>query len=75
MRTTLSIEDDALEIARHHARRLRITLSAAVSDLVRKGAQQPLSTVDRNGLKVTRLPEGSPAVTSKRIMSLLDEMP
>ena len=75
MRTTLRLEEDALEMARCHARRLRITLGKAVSDLVRKGARRPLETVDRSGLKVARLPEDSPTVVSEQVAKMLDEIP
>ena len=75
MRTTLTLEDDAAEMARRHARRRRISLGKAVSDLIRKGVGRPLATVDQNGLKVVRLSEGSPAVTSEQVAKLLDELP
>jgi hypothetical protein len=75
MRTTLTLEDDAAEMARRHALRRRISLGKAVSDLIRKGVRRPLVTVDRNGLKVARLSEGSPAVTSEQVAKLLDELP
>ena len=75
MRTTLTLEDDAAEMAHRHARRRRISLGKAVSDLIRKGVRRPLATVDRNGLKVARLSEGSPAVTSEQVAKLLDELP
>ncbi len=75
MRTTMTLEDDAAEMARGHARRHGISLGKAVSDLIRKGAARPLVTVDRNGMKVVRLPEGSPTVTSEQVAKLLDEQP
>ncbi len=75
MRTTLSIDTDAVKLAREHARRRRITLGEAVSELVRKGAQQPLLTQEVNGLHVVRLPEHSPEVTAERVDELLEEFP
>ena len=75
MRTTLSIEDDALELARVLARRRRVSLGKAVSELLRRGARQPLVTTERNGLRVVQLPEGSPAVTSEAVAELLEEIP
>lgn len=75
MRTTLTLEDDVIEMARRHARRRRITLGKAVSDLIRKGVRRPLVTVEGNGLKVARLAEGSPAIKSEQVVKLLDELP
>ena len=75
MRTTLNLEEDAADMARRHARRHKLSLGRAVSDLVRRGAQRPLETVVRGGLKVAKLPEGSPAVTSERVSRLLEELP
>ena len=75
MRTTLTLEDDALQIARALARRRRVTLGRAVSDLVRRGARQMLATETRQGLEVVKLPAGSPPVTSARVAELLDELP
>jgi hypothetical protein len=75
MRTTLSLEDDAIEMARRHARRHGISLGKAISDLVKKGAQRPLLTLERNGFKVARLPEGSLPVRSDQVEKLLEDLP
>ncbi|MFQ5739081.1 MAG: antitoxin [Acidobacteriota bacterium] len=75
MRTTLNIEDDALELARAQARRQRVTLGQAVSGLIRKAGRYPTPTLERQGLKVVQLPEDSPRVTSEQIDRLLEELP
>lgn len=75
MRTTLNIDDDAIEMAKGHARRRKVSLGEAISELVRRGAERRLEIVDRNGLKVARLPARSPVVTSERVRELLDELP
>ena len=75
MRTTLAIEDDALEVARRLARRRHLTLGQAVSELVRRGARQPLVTAERNGLAVVQLPPGTPTVLAATVDELLDELP
>jgi hypothetical protein len=75
MRTTLTLEDDALELARQLARRRRVSLGRAVSELVRRAAQLPLPTAERHGLTVVRLPERTPAVTAAKVEELLDELP
>lgn len=75
MRTTLAIEDDALEVARRLAHRRRVTLGQAVSELVRRGARQPLLTAERNGFEVVQLPPDTPTVLSRLVDELLDEFP
>jgi hypothetical protein len=75
MRTTLNLENDAAEMARRHARRHKVSLGKAVSDLVRKGAQRPLETEDRDGFQVAKLPTGSPVITSEQVAKLLEEIP
>ena len=74
-RTTLQFEDDALEVAKAHAARHRITLGQAVSTLVRQGADRPIVTVERNGFRVLRLDKRSPRVTAAQVVKLLDERP
>jgi hypothetical protein len=74
-RTTLSLEDDAIRAAKAHARRHRLTLGQAVSDLVRLGIERPLVTAERNGLHVVRLGRRSPTVTVTAVNALRDELP
>lgn len=73
-RTTLSLEDDALELARELARVHKLSLGQAVSALIRRGARRPLLTDERSGLLVARLPEGSPCVTAEDVDRWLDEL-
>jgi hypothetical protein len=75
MRTTLALSDDAHELARKLARRKRVSLGEAVSELVRRGAQLPVPTAERHGLTVVRLPKGSSRVTAAAIEDLLEEVP
>jgi hypothetical protein len=75
MRTTLAIESDALSLARDLARRRRLTLGQAVSELVRRGARQPLVTLERNGLAVAQLPPDTPVVTAIEVRALLEDLP
>jgi hypothetical protein len=75
MRTTLTIEDDAMAVARRLAGRKRITLGQAVSELVRRGARQPVATVERSGLHVVQLPLSSPRVDAATVDALLEEAP
>ena len=75
MRTTLTLSDDALELARQLAHRKRVTLGRAVSELVRRGAQLAVPTMERQGLTVVRLPKGSARVTAAAVEDLLDDVP
>jgi hypothetical protein len=74
-RTTLQLEDDAMKMATAHARRHRLTLGQAVSDLVRKAAERPLPTEERSGLRVLRLGRRSPKVTAARVDELRNDVP
>ena len=74
-RTTLQLEEDAIKVARSHAKRHRLTLGQAVSELVRKAAERPLVTEDRSGLRVLRLNQRSPKVTTALIDHLREDLP
>lgn len=69
------MSDDALDVARRLARRKRVSLGEAVSELVRRGAQLPVPTQERHGLTVVKLPTGSPRVTAAAVAELLEELP
>ena len=74
-RTTLHLEEDAIKVAKSHAKRHRLSLGQAVSELVRKAAERPLVTEDRSGLRVLRLNERSPKVTTALIDHLREDLP
>jgi hypothetical protein len=74
-RTTLRLEEDAMRVAQAHAARHRLTLGQAVSELVRQGAERPLVTEDRQGLRVVRLNRRSPRVTAPLVDRLREELP
>ena len=73
MRTTLTIDDDAFQIARRVAKGRRISIGKAVSELLRKGAETPLPKKKVNGLMVLDLPPDSPRVTSEHVRKLLED--
>ena len=75
MRTTINLDDEALDLARTVARRRGITLGQAVSELVRRGARQPIVTESRHGLQVIRLPGDSPRVTAELVRAVAEEQP
>ncbi|HEV7426925.1 MAG TPA: DUF6364 family protein [Thermoanaerobaculia bacterium] len=74
-RTTLNLEDDALRAAKVYASRHRISLSEAVSELLRHAAERPLLTDLRNGFKVVRLSRRSPKITTALVDKLSDPLP
>ena len=74
-RTTLKLEDDATQVAKEHATRHRLTLGQAVSELVRQGAERPLVTEERSGLRVVRLSRRSPKVTTSLVDKLREALP
>jgi hypothetical protein len=71
----LQLDDDAMEVAKAHANRHRLTLGQAVSELVRKAAERPLLTEERSGLRIVRLTRRSPKVTAARVDQLREELP
>ena len=73
MRTTISLEDDAMEVLRAHAEMRGISLGAAASDLIRNGSRYQLGTRRVNGLPVFDVPDDFPSVTDELVRSLTDE--
>ncbi len=73
MRTTLSLEDDAIEILRAHAERRGISLGEAASDLIRNGSRYQLSTRRVNGLPVFEVPADFPLVTDELVRRLTED--
>ncbi|MEP6955796.1 MAG: DUF6364 family protein [Chthoniobacterales bacterium] len=73
MRTTLTLDEDSLEIARRFAKGRRISLGKAVSDLLRRGATRPHPSREVNGLTVFDLPEDSPVVSAEKVKQLENE--
>jgi predicted DNA-binding ribbon-helix-helix protein len=74
-RTTIQLEDDAIKVAKAYARRHRMTLGQAVSDLVRKAAERSLATELRSGLRIVRFSRRSRKVTAKDVARLRDDIP
>ena len=74
-RTTLHIEDHALSVAKAHAERHHLTLSQAVSDLIRQASKRPRVPEAGSGLRVLRLAKRSPRVASMLVDQLREELP
>ena len=73
MRTTLSLEDDAIKTIQAYAKSRRVSLGAAASELVRRGARYQVGTRKVNGLPVLDASDEFPVVTSERVRELCDE--
>lgn len=74
MRTTISREDDAFELAKKFAEHRSLALGKAVSELVRRGAVDRYATREVDGLQIIDLPEDSPKVTTDHVRALEDEV-
>ena len=64
MRTTLTVDDDVLELAARQAKLRGVSLGKAVSDLLRKGLSASTPAREKDGLVVFHLPADSPTVTT-----------
>ncbi len=73
MRTTLTIDDDLLEIVSRQAKLRGVSLGKTVSDLVRRGLSASTPTRNENGLTVFRLPADSPQVTTAAVRRIESE--
>ena len=73
MRTTLSLESDATKAIQAYAKRHRLSLGKAASELIRRGTLYQLGTRKVNGLPVLDAPEEFPLITTERVRELLDE--
>ena len=67
MRTTLTLDDDILELAARQAKLRGASLSKTVSDLVRRGLSAPTPSQDKGGIVVFQLPADSPPVTTEEV--------
>jgi CTP:molybdopterin cytidylyltransferase MocA len=64
MRTTLTLDDDVLELAARQAKLRGVSLGKTVSDLLRRGLSASTPAQDKNGLVMFHLPADSPKVTT-----------
>ncbi len=73
MRTTLTLDDDVLELAARQAKLRGVSLGKTVSDLLRRGLNASTPSQDRDGLVVFRLPADSPKVTTEDVRRIETE--
>lgn len=63
MRTTLTIDDDILAVAKKIAIRRSVTIGKAISDLARKGLENTGEISTRNGFPVFSVSKGATPIT------------
>jgi hypothetical protein len=73
MRTTLTVDDDVLELAARQAKLRGVSLGRTVSDLLRKGLNAPTPARGKDGLVVFHLPADSPKVTTDDVRRIESE--
>jgi len=76
MRTTLTIDDDILQVARERADFERKTIGEVLSSLARKGLRPPQQIQTyRNGVPLLPVQPGAKSATLDLIKELMDENP
>jgi hypothetical protein len=73
MRTTISLDDEAAQIAAQYAESRNITLGKAVSELIVRGTRRPARIKFVDGLPVFDLSPSEKAITSEQVKALAEE--
>jgi len=73
MRTTLTLDDEVLELAARQAKLRGVSLGQTVSDLVRRGLSAATPAQAKDGLVMFHLPADSPKVTTDDVRRLESE--
>lgn len=73
MRTTLTLDDDVLELAARQAKLRGVSIGRTISDLVRKGLNASTPARSKDGLVVFQLPADSPQVTTDDVRRIETE--
>ena len=73
MRTTLTLDDDILELAARQAKMRGVSLGKAVSDLMRRGLSASTPSKSKDGIVVFQLPADSPRVTTDEVRRIETE--
>jgi len=75
MRTTVTIDDDILALARALAQQNRISLGRALSELARRGQRATATAIESDGLPVFAVPADAKPITSDDVYKALGEWP
>ena len=70
MRTTISLDDDVLEIVVRQAKLRGDSMGKTVSDLLRRGLNAPTPSQQKDGLVMFKLPADSPIITTNEVRRL-----
>jgi len=73
MRTTMNLDNDAMEAVHAYARSNRVSLGKAASELLRRGSRYRLAVRKVNGIPVFEAPDEFPLITVERVRELADE--
>jgi len=73
MRTTVTIDDDILAIARALAQQNGVSLGRALSELARRGQHATAAVVESDGLPVFAVPRDTKPITSDEVYKALGE--
>ncbi len=74
MRTTLNLDDDALQVAKALAAREQCSLGAVVSEMIRRSVEpNAVEGKERNGIPLFPVSAKAKLVTPEIIAELLDE--
>jgi hypothetical protein len=72
MRTTVNIEDKVLEAVKEYAAARSISLSTAVSDLLKRGLPEEIPTIWENGILVFAPRPDTPRITIEQALAIED---
>ena len=75
MRTTVTIDDDVLAVARALAKRERISLGRALSELARRGFESTVNAEDYGDGTVFALAADAEPITSEDVYGALGDWP
>jgi hypothetical protein len=73
-RTTLALRGDAHAAVKHFAEEHEVSMGAAASELIMRGASRPLAMRIVNGLHIPILPSSNEQITSERVKELETEL-
>ena len=72
MRTTLNLEEDAYLAATQHAKRLGISLGAAISRMIREARAQPMAMQLAPRSRFALLPARDQLITVEHVRELME---
>ncbi len=75
MRTTLTIDDDVLLVAKAMAEQENRTMGEVISDLARKALRRPAARSERNGFPLLGVRPNIAPVTLETVNALRDDLP